>query len=162
VQRRQFTRRKSANPIAPSLGRILALDVRAGSQELPRGFGFVVDVPRKRKVNPKPARLILNRAHFGGDCERGDSNPHAFRHQILSLARLPIPPLSRAKSRRPSFCDSTSGHFRQVASPVCKPGARAVKCKRQPDAEFLWFLPHRGSSPGCFFQGAPCTTHVAA
>ncbi len=29
------------------------------------------------------------------DCERGDSNPHAFRHQILSLARLPIPPLSR-------------------------------------------------------------------
>jgi hypothetical protein len=28
-------------------------------------------------------------------CERGDSNPHALRHQILSLARLPIPPLSR-------------------------------------------------------------------
>jgi hypothetical protein len=27
-------------------------------------------------------------------CERGDSNPHTFRYQILSLARLPIPPLS--------------------------------------------------------------------
>ena len=31
-------------------------------------------------------------------CERGDSNPHTFRYQILSLARLPIPPLSLAKS----------------------------------------------------------------
>ena len=27
-------------------------------------------------------------------CERGDSNPHPLRDQILSLARLPIPPLS--------------------------------------------------------------------
>ena len=26
---------------------------------------------------------------------RGDSNPHALRHQILSLARLPIPALPR-------------------------------------------------------------------
>ena len=25
-------------------------------------------------------------------CGRRDSNPHALRHQILSLARLPIPP----------------------------------------------------------------------
>ena len=31
-------------------------------------------------------------------CERGDSNPHTFRYQILSLARLPIPPLSRWRS----------------------------------------------------------------
>ena len=29
-------------------------------------------------------------------CERGDSNPHTFRYQILSLARLPIPPLSHS------------------------------------------------------------------
>ncbi len=28
-------------------------------------------------------------------CERGDSNPHGFTRQILSLVRLPIPPLSR-------------------------------------------------------------------
>jgi hypothetical protein len=27
-------------------------------------------------------------------CERGDSNPHGFTRQILSLVRLPIPPLS--------------------------------------------------------------------
>ena len=28
-------------------------------------------------------------------CERGDSNPHGLLRQILSLVRLPIPPLSR-------------------------------------------------------------------
>ncbi len=27
-------------------------------------------------------------------CERRDLNPHTFRYQILSLARLPIPPLA--------------------------------------------------------------------
>jgi transposase len=31
-------------------------------------------------------------------CERGDSNPHGFTRQILSLVRLPIPPLSRCES----------------------------------------------------------------
>ena len=30
-----------------------------------------------------------------GWCERGDSNPHGLPRQILSLVRLPIPPLSR-------------------------------------------------------------------
>ena len=30
-------------------------------------------------------------------CERGDSNPHPLRDQILSLARLPIPPLSLSR-----------------------------------------------------------------
>ena len=33
-------------------------------------------------------------------CERGDSNPHGFPRQILSLVRLPIPPLSHAGSNR--------------------------------------------------------------
>jgi hypothetical protein len=28
-------------------------------------------------------------------CERGDSNPHGVTRQILSLVRLPIPPLSQ-------------------------------------------------------------------
>ncbi len=30
-----------------------------------------------------------------GWCERGDSNPHGLLRQVLSLVRLPIPPLSR-------------------------------------------------------------------
>ena len=48
----------------------------------------------------------LDRERFGDEnnpqvvegkpwCERGDSNPHGFTRQILSLVRLPIPPLSR-------------------------------------------------------------------
>jgi hypothetical protein len=35
-----------------------------------------------------------------GWCERGDSNPHGFPRQILSLVRLPIPPLSRSVVRK--------------------------------------------------------------
>src|SRR5574341_2020085 len=31
-------------------------------------------------------------------CEGRDSNPHAFRRQILSLVRLPIPPPSQKES----------------------------------------------------------------
>src|SRR5690348_11344339 len=31
-------------------------------------------------------------------CERGESNPHPLRDQILSLARLPIPPLSHTST----------------------------------------------------------------
>src|SRR5262245_20824241 len=31
-------------------------------------------------------------------CERGESNPHPLRGQILSLVRLPVPPLSRGAS----------------------------------------------------------------
>jgi hypothetical protein len=41
-------------------------------------------------------------------------------------------------------------HFTQAAPSVCKPVSWPVKWMRQPDAEFLWFLPHRGNSPGCF------------
>src|SRR4051794_28260212 len=40
-------------------------------------------------------------------CERGDSNPHGFTRQILSLVRLPIPPLSRLCFQlytAPCFC----------------------------------------------------------
>src|SRR5712691_292101 len=39
-------------------------------------------------------------------CERGDSNPHTFRYQILSLARLPIPPLSQFELTRGESEDS--------------------------------------------------------
>ncbi len=35
---------------------------------------------------------------------RGDSNPHALRHQILSLARLPIPALPQRMQHDPKSC----------------------------------------------------------
>src|SRR6266481_5449902 len=37
-------------------------------------------------------------------CERGDSNPHALRRQILSLVRLPIPPLSQFSNPMDGCC----------------------------------------------------------
>ena len=40
----------------------------------------------------KPAKC--RPAHKNDWCERGDSNPHGLPRQILSLVRLPIPPLS--------------------------------------------------------------------
>jgi hypothetical protein len=39
-------------------------------------------------------KLRIRRCLTNSWCERGDSNPHGFPRQILSLVRLPIPPLS--------------------------------------------------------------------
>jgi hypothetical protein len=57
--------------------------------------------PDATQAQPKrtircPARTLKRQQVIEkqGWCERGDSNPHPLRDQILSLARLPIPPLS--------------------------------------------------------------------
>ncbi len=53
------------------------------------------------KGGRRPKTLAEQHPSLSGDavqviwCERGDSNPHGFTRQILSLVRLPIPPLSR-------------------------------------------------------------------
>ncbi len=54
-------------------------------------------------TGPGPGRSTAAERHADGDfalvrsCRRGDLNPHAlYGHQILSLARLPIPPLRRS------------------------------------------------------------------
>src|ERR1700728_2453499 len=46
------------------------------------------------------------------------------------------------------------GHSNPVLPEVCKPAPSAVQWEWQPDAEFLWFLPHRRNSPGCFSLAA--------
>jgi hypothetical protein len=55
-------------------------------------------------------------------CERGDSNPHGFTRQILSLVRLPIPPLSHSlRQFKPKcltldrFTKQSGGDFRSVS-----------------------------------------------
>jgi hypothetical protein len=49
----------------------------------------------ERSGNPLPKSRAQSRDLSQKSwCERGDSNPHALRRQILSLVRLPIPPLS--------------------------------------------------------------------
>ncbi len=52
-------------------------------------------------AQPGPNAETGNSAEFQAEvieekdwCERGESNPHGFPRQILSLVRLPIPPLS--------------------------------------------------------------------
>ncbi len=47
-------------------------------------------------------------------CARGDSNPHVVRHQILSLARLPITPRAHAfysAAKLLFFCDLRKSSF---------------------------------------------------
>ena len=50
-----------------------------------------------------------------GQWGRGDSNPHVFRHQILSLARLPIPALPQRMEHDPKSCS-----IQRLAPPVLK------------------------------------------
>jgi hypothetical protein len=48
--------------------------------------------------NLQPSSELASRFVWAGSswCERGDLNPHGFTRQILSLVRLPIPPLSHS------------------------------------------------------------------
>jgi hypothetical protein len=78
--------------------------------------------------NGKPARR--SRKYW---CERGDSNPHGFTRQILSLVRLPIPPLSQiepghAKSRCEDMLVATS----RVNSRGVVSASRATKATEVP------------------------------
>jgi integrase len=73
-----------------------------------RNVGFVdqLDTPATRQQSATQAQLEADRGERSekenqlqvveGEawCERGESNPHGFPRQILSLVRLPIPPLS--------------------------------------------------------------------
>jgi hypothetical protein len=51
--------------------------------------------PETEVINQDEVRDTSQMIEEKAWCERGDSNPHPLRDQILSLARLPIPPLSR-------------------------------------------------------------------
>jgi hypothetical protein len=74
-------------------------------------------------------------------CERGDSNPHGFTRQILSLVRLPIPPLSPVyhKSNPAIIRYSTSldanmrrlQHFAPLTPPLSFPPHLFTKYRRQ-------------------------------
>jgi hypothetical protein len=61
------------------------------------GPGLTSSAHRSQNWAHAPGRFLLSPVpcSLGSWCERGDSNPHPLRDQILSLARLPIPPLSR-------------------------------------------------------------------
>jgi hypothetical protein len=52
--------------------------------------------PQPATTQPQPEVEQKESEPVSDWCERGDSNPHGFTRQILSLVRLPIPPLSHA------------------------------------------------------------------
>src|SRR5581483_5240831 len=71
---------------------------RSGHHRL-KSFGIETSNPIKKE---QPRSDWRNHNRPSADCrvlifwcERRDSNPHGFTRQILSLVRLPIPPLSR-------------------------------------------------------------------
>ena len=53
-------------------------------------------------------------------CERGDSNPHGFTRQILSLVRLPIPPLSQVERRQRFHCNVKEKSLASTLWPASK------------------------------------------
>src|SRR6185437_8835667 len=64
-------------------------------------------------------------------CERRDSNPHGFTRQILSLVRLPIPPLSHL----PFGQAVTLLRFSKTPHPVC-----CAECPLSACFAFLSFI----------------------
>ena len=86
----------------------VAITAKVYAHSLRKNAGFVNKLDQQlpqldaTQTQPEPEAEILPPA--GDWCERGDSNPHGFTRQILSLVRLPIPPLSRP-------LDSTSYGF---------------------------------------------------
>ena len=54
---------------------------------------WICNCPRQRRRSKFADSLSVS---GNGWCERGDLNPHGFTRQILSLVRLPIPPLSHS------------------------------------------------------------------
>ena len=48
---------------------------------------------------------------------RGDSNPHAFRHMILSHARLPVPALPHEPDLASAIITETVNHENSIYCP---------------------------------------------
>jgi len=77
----------------------IATTAEVYAHSLRKNAGFVnkLDQPLPQlpatQTQPEPEGEVLSPVSCW--CERGDSNPHGFTRQILSLVRLPIPPLSR-------------------------------------------------------------------
>ena len=82
----------------------IAITAEVYAHSLRKNAGFVnkLDQPLPQldatQTQPEPQEETTESASHW--CERGDSNPHGFTRQILSLVRLPIPPLSHSQKIR--------------------------------------------------------------
>ena len=76
-------------------------------------------------------------------CERGDLNPHGFPRQILSLVRLPIPPLSHDhKIKEEPFPGS--------AAPIRRCLHLQADCKFTPALLYIGIPDGRAKDPASF------------
>src|SRR5436190_9979566 len=62
---------------------------------------------------------------FFGQCEEEDSNLHSFRNQILSLARLPVPPSSRFVLRNYELRSATKSTGYEAGTTLSAPDHRS-------------------------------------
>ena len=98
---------------------IISFNPRSLGKQSARQFGLGPKARRLKQLRRAPSdrrSATFEASRWIRQCERRDLNPHVFRHQILSLARLPIPPLSRElflipaaagrKLVRPRICTS--------------------------------------------------------
>jgi integrase len=79
----------------------IAITAEVYAHSLRKNSGFVnkldQQLPQLAATQPQPEAQPENPKSASDWCERGDSNPHGFTRQILSLVRLPIPPLSHSQ-----------------------------------------------------------------
>ena len=87
-----------------NVGFIRSLDTMATPQQ--NATGVQPTVHSEEQKEPRDESEVVEEKTW---CERGDSNPHGFTRQILSLVRLPIPPLSHVINQHVSVgCRSTA------------------------------------------------------
>ena len=74
------------------------------------------------------AKVVLSVRVLFFVCGEGDSNPYAFRYQLLRLACLPIPPLPRLLElwQKPALIGSVYKRSEDLLQKVLKPGALRV------------------------------------
>jgi hypothetical protein len=112
--------------------------VRKGGLEPPR---FYPPDPKLRRIAGVSERTLLAGARSRNPernlrrisrtwCERGDSNPHGFTRQILSLVRLPIPPLSHGHSQRQLEIPKAEGRKPLHAIPARESGQKKFRALR--------------------------------
>src|SRR6185437_13105358 len=89
----------------------------------------------------------------GAWCERRDSNPHGFPRQILSLVRLPIPPLSHVHNHLHAGAGVPYESSGRVAAGAIVP-TMAAMARNRPQAAAMAHIGRRWP-PG---QGRPSGT----
>lgn len=83
---------KGVEPLCPKAAR---LECAASAYSAMEPVVHRVGVEPTRPQTRRPERRAYPNSAIGAQCTERELNPHAFRHQALNLARLPVPPSVR-------------------------------------------------------------------